>query len=253
MSNRGTDDRPSAFELLPAIDLRGGRAVRLTAGDFEQQTVYDDDPAAVAERFAAAGARWIHVVDLDGTIAGAPRQVSVIREITERIAGRARCQVAGGLRDAASVAAAFAAGAERVVIGTAALRDHRFAARLVAHHGPSRLVVALDVRDGVAVGDGWRAGARGAPVEEALAALAEAGIVRFAATAIERDGALLGPDLGLLRRLVALGRGSVLASGGIRSTADVLAVREGGASGAIVGKALYEGHLDLAQTLAALD
>jgi len=252
VSTERAGSRIGRFELLPAIDLRRGRAVRLTFGDFDRQTVYDDDPAAVADRFAASGAAWIHVVDLDGARAGSPRHVSVIADIVARIRGRASCQVAGGLRDAGAVDAALLAGARRIVVGTAALRDPAFAAALVRVHGPDRIVVALDVRDGLAVGEGWRSGAPGVPATDALSRLADAGVERFAATAIDRDGAMLGPDLDLIRRLVALGRGAVIASAGIRSTVDVLAVRDVGASGAIVGRALYEGHLDLAATLDAL-
>jgi phosphoribosylformimino-5-aminoimidazole carboxamide ribotide isomerase len=240
------------FELLPAIDLRGGRAVRLTLGDFERETAYDPDPVSVAERFVAAGARSLHIVDLDGARAGSPRQAGIVAAIVEQVRDRAECQVAGGLRDEKAVAEALAAGAERVVVGTAALADHGFVATLVRRHGPERIVVALDVRDDRAVGEAWSTGSRTVPVEEALTRLADVGCERFVATAIARDGALRGPDLDLMRRLVALGRGDVIASAGIRSTEDVLALRAVGAAGAVVGKALYEGHFDLRATLAAL-
>jgi len=243
---------PEHFELLPAIDLRDGRAVRLTMGDFDRQTAYDGDPGSVAERFAAAGARWLHIVDLDGARAGAPRQPETVAAIVRRVAGLARCQVAGGLRNDRAVAEALGAGADRVVVGTAALGDPGFVTTLARRHGSDRIVVALDVRDGRAVGEAWRPGGPGLPVDDALLRLADAGVERFAVTAIARDGALRGPDLDLVRRLVALGRGEIIASAGIRSTADVLALRQVGAAGAIVGKALYEGRLDLAATLAAL-
>jgi phosphoribosylformimino-5-aminoimidazole carboxamide ribotide isomerase len=242
----------STFELLPAIDLRAGRAVRLTLGDFERETVYDDDPVAVAARFVAAGARWIHVVDLDGARAGEPRQADIVGAIVAAVGDRAACQVAGGLRDEGAVARALEAGAGRVVLGTAALRDPEFVGTLIERFGPHRIVVALDVRDGLALGEGWRSGVAGLHPEEALLTLSEAGAERFAVTAIERDGALLGPDLDLVGRLVALGRGSIIASAGIRSVDDLLAVRRAGAAGAIVGKALYEGRIDLATALGAL-
>ncbi len=233
------------FELLPAIDLRGGRVVRLRQGDFDRETSFGDDPVSVARGFVSAGASWIHVVDLDGARAGEPRQASAVAAIVAEVGERAACQVAGGLRSEAAVGAALATGARRVVIGTAALRDPSFAARLVARYGADRVVVALDVRGGIAVGEGWRSGAPGLPADEALLALAETGITRFAVTAIDRDGLLEGPDLTLLGRLVALHRGAIIASGGISSIEDVLAVRDLGCSGAIVGRALYEGRLDL--------
>jgi phosphoribosylformimino-5-aminoimidazole carboxamide ribotide isomerase len=242
----------STFELLPAIDLRGGRVVRLQQGDFRRETAYDDDPAAVARRFAGEGARWLHIVDLDGARAGEPRQVDAIRAIVAGVGDGVACEVAGGLRETAAVDAALEVGAARVVIGTAALRDPSFAGRLVARDGAARVVVALDVRDGHAVGDGWRRGAVEVPVDEALARLADEGVSMFAVTAIERDGILEGPDLGLLGRLVGLGRGRIIASAGISSVADLLAVRELGCSGAIVGRALYEGRLTVAMAVAAL-
>jgi len=240
------------FELLPAIDLRAGRVVRLRRGDFDRETVFDDDPIAVAERFAEAGATWIHLVDLDGARAGRPVQAGLVARIVERVGERTRCQVAGGLRTVEAVATALAAGAARVVVGTAALEDPDLAGELVGRHGAERIVVALDVRDGLALGEAWRPGAAGRPVEAALEALAQVGVARFAVTAIERDGLLAGPDLGLLGRLVALDRGAIIASGGISSIADLHAARRLGCAGAIVGRALYEGQLELGEALRAV-
>lgn len=243
---------PDAFHLLPAIDLRGGSAVRLTRGDFDRETIYDRDPVVVAERFAAAGARWLHVVDLDGARHGAPSQLAVAAEIIAAVGDRMAIQVAGGLRDAAAVAQALDLGASRVVLGTAALADPGLVERLVRRHGAARIAVALDVRAGMAVGEAWREGAPGLPVEAALSAMADVGVGTFAVTAIDRDGAMGGPDIELLVRLRSLGRGRIIASGGIRSVADLRAVRDAGAAGAIVGRALYEGRLDLASAVAAL-
>jgi phosphoribosylformimino-5-aminoimidazole carboxamide ribotide isomerase len=248
----GTRERASAFELLPAIDLRGGRVVRLLEGDFARETAYSDDPVGVARAFADGGARWIHVVDLDGARAGEPAQAATIRAIIEAVSSRAVCQVAGGLRSEGAVAAALAAGAGRVVVGTAAIRDPAFAGRLVARHGPDRIVAALDIRDGLALGEGWRAGAPGVGPGDAVTALADYGVATFAVTAIDRDGRLEGPDLELLTSLIALGRGRIIASGGIGSLDDLRRVRDAGCVGAIVGKALYEGRLDLAEAIAAM-
>lgn len=243
----------STFDLLPAIDLRDERVVRLRQGDFARETAYAEDPVAVAESFASAGARWLHVVDLDGAREGRPRQLDAVHSIVAAVGERVRCEVAGGLRSEAAVRAALGVGAARVVVGTAALRDPAFAGRLIERFGCERVVVALDVRDGRAVGEGWRSGAPGVRVDDALAALAAVGVTTFEVTAIERDGLLEGPDTELLGRLVALGRGAIVASGGIGSLDDLRAVRAIGCSGAIVGRALYEGHLDLAAAFPALE
>jgi phosphoribosylformimino-5-aminoimidazole carboxamide ribotide isomerase len=241
------------FDLLPAIDLRGGRVVRLRQGDFGRETVYDLDPAEVAREFAAAGARWIHVVDLDGARVGEPVQSDVVARIVGAVGGDVRCEVAGGLRSEGAVERALLAGASRVVVGTAALHDPAFVAALVEQHGADAVVVALDVRGGLALGEGWRPGAAGVRAEEALLGLAAAGAGRFAATAIDRDGLLAGPDLGLLGRLVRLDAGQVIASGGVTTLADLRAVRDLGCAGAIVGRALYEGRLDLRAALGEVD
>jgi phosphoribosylformimino-5-aminoimidazole carboxamide ribotide isomerase len=235
------------FEVLPAIDLRGGKVVRLRAGDFARETVYGDDPVASALAFARAGADWLHIVDLDGA-RGEARQGAVIRAIVAGV-GRVHCQVAGGLRSREAVADMLSAGAERVVVGTAALADPGFASQAVIDHGADRIVGALDVRDGQAVGEGWRAGGVGRPALAALHSLADAGIQLFAVTAIARDGQMAGPDLRMLGTMVDAGRGAILASGGISSIEDLRGVRDIGCAGAIVGRALYEGRIDLADAL----
>jgi phosphoribosylformimino-5-aminoimidazole carboxamide ribotide isomerase len=235
------------FEVLPALDVRGGHVVRLREGDFARETVYGDDPVATARAFAGAGADWLHIVDLDGA-RGEPRQERIVREIVASVSN-VHCQVAGGLRSLEAVADMLGAGAERVVVGTAALADPSFAARLMADHGADRIVGALDVRDGQALGDGWVAGAAGRPALEALHALADVGIQRFSVTAIARDGQMAGPDLRMLGAMVDTGRGAILASGGIASIADLGAVRDLGCAGAIIGRALYEGRIDLADAL----
>lgn len=242
----------AAFELLPAIDLRAGRVVRLRAGDFAAETVFGDDPLAVARGFVEAGARWIHLVDLDGARGGGRRQADQIGGVLAAVGEGAACEVAGGLRDRAVVASALAAGAARIVVGTAALRGRGFAGDLVETFGARRIVVALDVRDGLAVGEAWRSRAPGVPVASALARLADEGVATFEVTSIARDGGLDGPDLELLRRLVRLDRGRIIASGGIRSISDLVAVRAIGCTGAIVGRALYDGSLDLAAAIAAM-
>jgi phosphoribosylformimino-5-aminoimidazole carboxamide ribotide isomerase len=239
----------STFELLPAIDLVEGRVVRLQQGDFARQTTFGTDPRAVARTFADAGARWVHVVDLDGARAGEPRQLELVSGIVAETTGRLRVELGGGLRTEAAVAGALGTGVARVAVGTAALRDPGFAARLVDRHGADRVVASVDVRNGLALGEGWRAGAPGLPAAEVVARLADGGVATFEVTAIERDGLLEGPDLDLLRSLVALGRGRIIASGGITSVDDLVAVQAAGCAGAIVGRAVYEGRLDLAEAI----
>ena len=240
---------PAGFQLLPAIDLLGGMVVRLAEGDFDSQTVYGDDPTEFARSFAAEGARWIHIVDLDGAREGARRQTELIARIVDAAGGAVACEAAGGLRDEAAVAAVLEAGAARAVVGTAALHDPAFVERLVARFGSERIAVALDVRDGIAVGQGWVRGVAGVPVGEALATMADRGARTFIVTAIERDGLLRGPNLELLGRMVRLGRGEIIASAGVSSLSDVVGVRAIGCAGAIIGRALYEERLDLGEAL----
>ncbi len=226
--------------------------MRLEQGDFARETAYGWNPVAVAARFVAEGATWLHVVDLDGAQTGRPAQLGAVQAIANTVAGTAQCEFAGGLRFPASVDAALAAGAARVAVGTAALRDPSFAAELVHRLGADRVVAAIDVRDGRALGEAWRSGAAGVPVETAVERLADAGVLVLEVTAVDRDGLLGGPDLELLRRVIALDRGAVIASAGIGSVTDLLAVRDVGCAGAIVGRALYEGRFTVQEALAAL-
>lgn len=240
----------SSFVVLPAIDLRGGRVVRLKQGDFDRETAYSDDPVEVAGRFADAGARWLHVVDLDGARSGSPVHAEAIEAIVSAVGDRVSVEVAGGLRDEAAVATVLGFGAARAVVGTAALRDPAFAARLVAIHGADRIAAAIDVRDGRAIGHGWSNDAPGLDPVEAIQRLGDAGVTTFEVTAIDRDGLLGGPEIELHERLVAVGRGSIIASGGFTSVVELGAVRDLGCAGAIVGRALYEGQLGLVEALA---
>jgi phosphoribosylformimino-5-aminoimidazole carboxamide ribotide isomerase len=241
----------STLQLLAAIDLLDGRVVRLVEGDFERVTTFGDDPVATAVRHQTAGAAWLHVVDLDGARTGTPRQLGTVRAIVERLAGSARVEIAGGLRTTAAVEDALGAGADRVVLGTAVLRDPALAAEVVARHGPDRLAIAIDVREGRAVGEGWRAGGIDAPPAPVIEQLVAVGVRTFEVTAIARDGTRSGPDLELYRDLVVPGR-EVVASGGIATLADLIALRDIGCSGAILGRALYEGYIDIATALTML-
>jgi phosphoribosylformimino-5-aminoimidazole carboxamide ribotide isomerase len=238
--------------LYPAIDIRGGQAVRLTQGDYARETAYDADPVDAALRWAGEGAEFLHVVDLDGARAGTPRNLEAIG----RIAAAVDCpiQVGGGLRDAASVAAILDAGAERVVIGTAALRDPEFLDRALAEHG-DRVVVSVDARDGKVSLSGW-AEASDVDVAGAVADLSERGVARFLCTAIEVDGTMEGPALGELNRIAAATEAHVIASGGVGDLVHLEILARDAApnvEGAIVGRALYERRFSVAEAIAALD
>jgi phosphoribosylformimino-5-aminoimidazole carboxamide ribotide isomerase len=240
------------MELIPAIDLLGGRVVRLAQGAFDAVTDYGDDPVAVAEHWQAHGARHLHLVDLDGARAGWPVQTEVVARIIRSVS--VPCHVAGGIRSAEQAAAHLDAGASRVVLGSALITEPSFAGRLVKRHGPERIVAAIDVRDGQALGDGWVARARGTDAIRLTTRLVEAGVRWFAVTAIARDGGMEGPDLGLLGRLrAAVPEAVVIASGGIGSLADIRALAGEGYAAAIVGRALYEGAFSLHEALAVAD
>lgn len=240
--------------LLPAIDIRHGRAVRLRQGDFDQETVYADDPLAAARAWVEAGARWLHVVDLDGARTGRPRAIEHLGRIASE--GAVPVQYGGGLRSPEAVGSALAAGATRVVIGTAALRDEDLLDTLLARHG-ERVAVAVDARRGEAAVAGWTEGS-GEPVEVVVGRLRDRGATRIVYTDVERDGMLGGPDLDGLRRVArTAGAGAeVVYSGGIGSLDDLRALAGAdvrGLTGVVSGKALYEGRFTVAQGQAMLD
>ena len=238
--------------LYPAIDIRGGQAVRLLQGDYARETVYDADPAKAAARWAGEGAEFLHVVDLDGAKAGEPRNLDAVRRIAEL---GCPIQVGGGIRDADSVAAVLEAGAARVVIGTAALRDPRFLDVVLAAHG-ERVVVSVDAREGRVALQGWtEASEKG--VVEAVAELSSRGVARFLCTAIEVDGTMEGPAVSELARIAAATEAQVIASGGVGSLADLEALGDAAKlapnlEGAIVGRALYERRFAVAEAIEAL-
>ncbi len=229
--------------------------MRLRNGDPAQASVYDQDPAAAARRWAREGADLLHVVDLDGALSGRAAQAVTVRKVVRAGLGSGiASEVAGGLRDGDSVARALATGAERVVLGTALLGDPSLAARLVARHGSTRIVAALDVRGGLAVGEGWRQGAAGVLLDQAIARLVDAGVSILEVTAISRDGMMAGPDLDLLARVRQVApAATLLASGGVRTAQDVRQLRDVGCDGVILGRAVYEGVLSLGEARAVLD
>jgi len=237
--------------LYPAIDIRGGQAVRLLQGDYERETAYDADPVDAATRWAGEGAEILHVVDLDGAKAGEPRNLDAIR----RIAAAVECpiQVGGGLRDATSVEAILAAGAERAVIGTAALRDPRFLATMLDRYF-DQIVVSVDARDGKVSLSGWTE-TSDVDVADAVAHLTGRGATRFLCTAIEVDGTMEGPAVDELNRIAAATEMSVIASGGVGSLEHLEALAASAApnvDGVIVGRALYEHKFTVGEALDAL-
>jgi phosphoribosylformimino-5-aminoimidazole carboxamide ribotide isomerase len=240
--------------LIPAIDLRDGRAVRLRQGDFARETVYADDPLAAARDFARAGASRIHVVDLDGARSGEPANLEHLRRIAAELA--IPIQYGGGLRTLDAVAAALEAGAERVVLGTAALLDERFLDDVLRRAG-DRAAVAVDARAGEVSVAGWAEGT-GAAAEATVERLAASGVTRLVYTAVDRDGMLAGPDREALRKVAtaAGGRMRIVYSGGVGSLDDLRslsALQLAGLEGVIAGRALYEGRFTVAEGQAALD
>lgn len=234
-------------DLYPAIDLRRGRVVRLTKGDYAAETEYGDDPVAVAESFADAGAPWVHVVDLDAARTGEPVNRPVVAAIAAALRGRALLQNGGGVRTVADVEALAEAGVNRVVMGSAALRDPQL---VEAAGAVLPVAVGLDHRRGELAVHGWTEES-GVRLDEALARFPSASA--FVITDITRDGMLCGPDLAGLAAAVAATRVPVIASGGVASLDDVVALASiPGLGGIITGKAIYEGRFSVAQALAAL-
>ena len=232
--------------LYPAIDIRGGRCVRLIEGDFNRETTYDADPAAAARRWVEAGAEWLHVVDLDGAVEGRPVNRDAIAKI--RAAVDVQIQLGGGLRMLTDLDDAFSAGIDRLILGTVALRDPELVISAVARWDGS-IAVALDARDGHLATDGWL-GQTNARAVEVAERLAQARVRHFIYTDIKRDGTLSGPNLEGLRELIERVDADVIASGGIASLDDLGAVSSAGAPGAIVGRALYDGRIDLREAIA---
>jgi phosphoribosylformimino-5-aminoimidazole carboxamide ribotide isomerase len=238
--------------LYPAIDIRGGRAVRLAQGDYDRETAYDDDPVVAARRWVDDGARWLHVVDLDGARAGEPVNLEHVRRIVAAV--NVPVQLGGGLRDSKKVEEAMSAGVERVVLGTAAVRDPDMAAAIAAAHG-DRVVASVDSRSGRVAAEGWTEDAE-LGTTEVVAALTERGIRRFVYTPVDVDGLMEGPDLDSLREVAGATEGELIYSGGVGTLDDLRALAALGlenVGGVIVGKALYEGRFGVAEGQAALD
>jgi len=234
--------------VFPAIDLKGGQVVRLAEGDMDRATVYGDDPADQARKFAEAGADWLHVVDLDGAFAGRAVNADAVESIIKAFPGKV--ELGGGIRDRAGIDRWLALGVERVIIGTAALKDPELV-KAAAKELPGRIVVGVDARDGYVATDGW-ADVSDVSITDLADRFADAGVASLLFTDVGRDGLLKGCNV---EATVALARHAsipVIASGGVASIADIEALTLhaiDGIEGVITGRALYDGRLDLAEAL----
>jgi phosphoribosylformimino-5-aminoimidazole carboxamide ribotide isomerase len=238
--------------LYPAIDIRDGRAVRLAQGDYERETAYDDDPVVAARRWVAEGASWLHVVDLDGAREGEPRNLEHLRRIVAAV--EVPIQFGGGLRDSGKVEDAISTGVERVVLGTAAVRDPDMAEAIAAAHG-DRVVASIDARGGKVAAEGWTESSELTP-PEVVAALSERGIDRFVYTPVDVDGLMEGPDLDSLRALAESTEAALIYSGGIGTLDHLRALASlelENLDGVIVGRALYERRFTVTEGQEALE
>ena len=237
------------FEIIPAIDLQGGRCVRLVQGDFDRSTVYGDDPAGMARRWEAAGASRIHVVDLDGAKKGGPCQLEIVREIVQAV--RVPVQLGGGMRTVDDIAAAVAVGVDRVMVGTKAIEDPSFVDTALARFG-ERVGVGIDARDGRVAVRGW-VDVSDVDALDLARSMAARGVRTIVYTDISRDGMLIGPNVDAMRKMAeAVPSVAVIASGGVGAPADIMELASTGTVGVIVGKAIYTGNVDLAEAIQSI-
>ncbi len=230
--------------LLPAIDIRGGRCVRLAQGDFARETVYDEDPVSVAKKFASDGAEWLHVVDLEAALEGEPRNRDVVARVIASVDIPVQCS--GGIRSMEAIEIAMENGASRVVLGTQALLDPEFVLDAVAKFG-EMVAVGLDVRGRRLQARGWTEDA--GDLDETLARLDGAGVARYVVTDVGRDGMLQGPNLELLGYVMDTSPARIVASGGVASLGDLTALAALGCEATIIGRALYAGAFALPKAL----
>ena len=240
------------FTIYPAIDLKGGKCVRLLHGKADQETVYFEDPLEAAREWIAQGAQWLHVVDLDGAFSGKLSHLEIIGRIAEL---GCKVQVGGGMRDAEAVEKTLAAGASRVVLGTSAVENPKFVEQSISRFGPSAIAVGLDAKDGELALRGWVKGS-GVKTLDFAKTMEAAGVETVIHTDIATDGALTGPNLPSQKELAASCGLSVITSGGVSSLADVEALcalsrEQENVSGVIVGRALYEGRVSVREMIAA--
>jgi phosphoribosylformimino-5-aminoimidazole carboxamide ribotide isomerase len=235
-------------EIIPAIDIKNGRCVRLFQGNFTQETVYDDNPLAVARRWVEQGATRLHLVDLDGARAGQPIHIDVIGAIVRTLT--IPVQVGGGMRSAADVEQVLKLGAARVILGTAAVHDPELITYLIARY-PDAIIVGVDARDGLVATAGWLETAA-VQASALVHSMADLGVRRFVYTDISRDGTLSEPNYAATAELIRPGGPAVIASGGIANSSQLQHLAEIGCEGAIVGRALYTGDIRLPEALRSL-
>ncbi len=235
------------MEIWPAIDIRGGKCVRLIQGDYAREKVYGENPADMALRWVGDGARRLHVVDLDGARSGGTLNRDAVAEIVRQV--KVPVQLGGGIRDAETIASYFDAGVARLVVGTKALQDPAWLEAMALQY-PGRIVIGIDARGGMVAVEGWLKTSE-MPAVELAAKFAHLPLAGLVYTDIARDGMLSGPNVEALRAMVAAVPMPVIASGGVTTAADVADVAALGAAGCIIGRTLYEGQLTLADALRA--
>ena len=235
--------------LFPAIDIVGGKAVRLFKGDYDQMTVYSDDPASIAEVFRGCGARHIHIVDLEGARDGGTPNLDTVLKIKER--SGLFCEIGGGVRSMQVVERYLESGIDRVILGTAALQDEEFLTKAVGRYG-ERIAVGADLKDGYVAVKGWLEKSA-VTADEFFTKLQSVGVRTVICTDISRDGAMRGTNRELYRELSQKYSMDITASGGVSSMDDVIALRDMGLYAAIIGKAYYTGAIDLREAVAACD
>jgi phosphoribosylformimino-5-aminoimidazole carboxamide ribotide isomerase len=236
------------MEIIPAIDLRNGRCVRLYQGDYSRETVFSEDAVAVALRWQRAGAKRLHLVDLDGAAAGEMCNAPIIEGIVLRI--RIPVQVGGGIRQIETIDHLLNSGVSRAILGTAAIEDPGLVEE-ACHRFGERIIVSIDTREGFVRGHGWTEGGR-LTVNEVIDEMTRRGIKRFIYTDIARDGMLSGPNFEEIAKVIARAQVPVIAAGGIASVEHLKRLAELGAEGAIIGRAIYTGDIDLAEALTAM-
>jgi len=233
------------MEIIPAIDIRGGRCVRLYQGDYEQETVFNEDPVAAALTWHSQGARWLHIVDLDGAVAGEPRNIEAVRQIIKETG--LSVELGGGIRQEKVAEKLLRQGVSRLILGTVAIEDRELVEKLCQRFGEAA-AVSLDARDGKIAVHGWQKNT----VVEVLQfsrEMVDAGVRRLIYTDIKRDGTLAGPNFDMMKRLIAETNVPVIVAGGISRTEHLRRIRELGAEGAIIGKALYTGDINLGEAI----
>lgn len=235
------------MDVIPAIDLRGGKCVRLYMGDYAKETVYDDDPVEVARRWHQQGARRLHVVDLDGALLGEPANLDVIANIVRAV--NIPVQVGGGIRRIITAERLLQLGVARVIFGTIAVENPNLVAEACSCFGEA-VVVSIDAQDGLVSIRGWKARST-MPVADLVNLMAEAGVKRFVYTDIARDGTLTEPNFEAVADLMKKTTLPIIVSGGVSSLEHIKRIKALGAEGAIVGKALYTGDLDLSKAIKA--